>query len=381
MTQNCRGVVSRPPLESGDLDFRLENLSIRDIEDDECLVEIVATGLCHTDLGVASRPDSIFPRVLGHEGAGYLRKIGNKVNRSPMNLQEGDPVLLSIAFCNACPSCRSGHPAYCQSALKLNFAHPGRGTYTMADGKDKNTTVVGGFFGQSSLGSLAIVDTSCIVNLAGTVKSRDELKMFAPLGCGFQTGAGTVMNLGKACPSDSVTIIGIGGVGLAGVMAAKIIGCQKIIAIDRIPDRLTLAKELGATHVIDSSALVGSIEDAVRNVTDGLGSSLTIDTTGNISVIRSAPDMTAILGRVILLGMSKQSIDVDITKFKLSGKVLLGSVQGDVIPSQFIPQMISWHRAGNFPIEKLVRFYKASEIATAVADTKNGTTVKPVILW
>lgn len=153
-------------------------------------------------------------------GAGYLRKIGNKVNRSPMNLQEGDPVLLSIAFCNACPSCRSGHPAYCQSALKLNFAHPGRGTYTMADGKDKNTTVVGGFFGQSSLGSLAIVDTSCIVNLAGTVKSRDELKMFAPLGCGFQTGAGTVMNLGKACPSDSVTIIGIGGVGLAGVMVS-----------------------------------------------------------------------------------------------------------------------------------------------------------------
>ena len=87
--------------------------------------------------------------------------------------------------------------------------------------------------------------------------------------------------------------------------------------IDKISSRLTLAKNLGATHAIDSSKLMGSLEDAVRNVTDGLGSSLTIDTTGNISLIRSALDMTGILGRVILLGMSRESIDIDITKFKL----------------------------------------------------------------
>lgn len=153
-------------------------------------------------------------------GAGYLRKIGNKVTRSQINLQEGDPVLLSIAFCNGCPSCRSGHPSYCKSALKLNFAHPGRETYKVGASGNKRTTAVGGFFGQSSLGSLAVVDISCIVSLAGIVKSRDELKMFAPLGCGFQTGAGTVMNLGKAVPTDSVTIIGGGAVGLAGVMVS-----------------------------------------------------------------------------------------------------------------------------------------------------------------
>lgn len=153
-------------------------------------------------------------------GAGYLRKIGKEVIRSPMNLQEGDPVLLSIAFCDSCPSCQSGHPSYCQSALKLNFGHPGRGTYRTGAGKDKSTTVVGGFFGQSSLASLAVVNISCIVSLASIVNTREELKMFAPLGCGFQTGAGTVLNLGKAVPSDSVTIIGIGGVGLAGVMVS-----------------------------------------------------------------------------------------------------------------------------------------------------------------
>ena len=162
-------------------------------------------------------------RALGNNlsaGAGYLRKIGNKAMRSPMNLQEGDPVLLSIAFCNACPSCRSGHPSYCQSALELNFAHPGCETYRMGGEKDRSTPVVGGFFGQSSLGSLAVVKISCIVSLAGVVTSPDELKMFAPLGCGLQTGAGTVLNLGKAVPSDSVVIIGIGGVGLAAVMVS-----------------------------------------------------------------------------------------------------------------------------------------------------------------
>jgi Zn-dependent alcohol dehydrogenase len=90
----------------------------------------------------------------------------------------------------------------------------------MEAGKDQSITVVGGFFGQSSLGSLAVVDVSCIVSLADIVNTRDELKMLAPLGCGFQTGAGTVLNLGKAIPSDTVTIIGIGGVGLAGVMVS-----------------------------------------------------------------------------------------------------------------------------------------------------------------
>ena len=90
----------------------------------------------------------------------------------------------------------------------------------MGGEKDRSTTVVGGFFGQSSLGSLAVVKISCIVSLAGVVTSPDELKMFAPLGCGLQTGAGTVLNLGKAVPSDSVVIIGIGGVGLAAVMVS-----------------------------------------------------------------------------------------------------------------------------------------------------------------
>ncbi|KAF9887945.1 hypothetical protein FE257_009467 [Aspergillus nanangensis] len=379
MSQSCRAIVAYQP-SNKQPDFRLEDVSIRDIEPDECLVDIVATGVCHTDLGVASRPDSIYPRVLGHEGSGYIRKIGSKIS---LNLQEGDPVLLSIAFCNNCPSCQSGHPSYCYSAYALNFANPGRDTYQARSvGTEQDFVVAGGFFGQSSLGSLAIVKESCIVSVAGAVKSRSELQLFAPLGCGFQTGAGTVSKLGKAQPGDSVAIIGLGGVGLSAVMAARIIGCKHIVAVDRIHDRLALAKELGATDVIHTGKLdTASLAEAVRNATDGLGSSLTIDTTGVLSIIREALEMTSILGRMVLLGMSKESIDIDMTKFKLAGKTLLGSVQGDVIPSQYIAQMIEWYRAGRFPIDKLVRFYKPEDIGPALHDMGTGQTVKPIILW
>ncbi|KAM0428126.1 hypothetical protein ACHAPT_007026 [Fusarium lateritium] len=179
------------------------------------------------------------------------------------------------------------------------------------------SSVAGGFFGQSSLANLAVVKESCIVNVNGIVKDREELKLFAPLGCGFQAGAATVSILAKAQPTDSVAIIGLGGVGLAGVMAAKLIGCKSIIAIDRVEDKLRLAKKLGATILINNETCPVSLPQAVRDATEGAGSSITIDTTGALPVIQQALDMTSVLGKMVLLGMSRESVEVDITKFKL----------------------------------------------------------------
>ncbi|OJJ07161.1 hypothetical protein ASPVEDRAFT_876829 [Aspergillus versicolor CBS 583.65] len=314
--QHCRAVISYEPMPSEPWNAKLQNVSIRDIDPDECLVEVVASGICHTDLGIAARPGSIFPDQ-------------------------------SIAFCGSCPSCSSGHPSYCYDAYKLNFAHPGCDAYA----QDTSTPVVGGFFGQSSLGNLAVVKASCIVNLSGIVKSREELQLFAPLGCG-----------------------------LAGVMAAKIIGCRRIIAVDRIPERLVLATELGATHTIHTGELTTSLANAVRLATDGIGSSLTIETTGALPIIQEALDMTSILGRVVPVGMSKEPLQTDMTKFKLAGKSLLGSMQGGVIPSKYITQMIEWYREGEFPIEELIRFYKPED-HVEVQDMKAGPTVKPIIHW
>ncbi|RMJ04700.1 hypothetical protein CDV36_014630 [Fusarium kuroshium] len=386
MPYPCRAVVASAPSPGGQPNFSLDKLSLRDLRDDECLVEIVATGICHTDIAMAARPDGVYPRVLGHEGAGYIRKIGAKVgtkhNPSKARLQDGDPVLLSFAFCENCPSCQLGHPAYCHSALALCFGDSGPAYTADAGGTGgEGGSVAGGFFGQSSLANLAVVKESCIINVNGIVKDREELKLFAPLGCGFQTGAATVSILANAQPSDSVAIIGLGGVGLAGVMAAKMIGCKSIIAIDRVDEKLRLAKELGASVLINNEKCPDGFPQATRDATNGAGSSITIDTTGVLPVIQQALDMTSILGKMVLLGMSGASLEVDITKFKLSGKTLLGSVQGDAVPSTFVLQMIKWYREGIFPIDKLTSFYKAEDFNLAMQDMKVGRAVKPVLVW
>ncbi|KAJ4253836.1 hypothetical protein NW762_010231 [Fusarium torreyae] len=215
----------------------------------------------------------------------------------------------------------------------------------------------------------------------GIVKDREELKLFSPLGCGFQTGAATVSILAQAKPSDSVAIIGLGGVGLAAIMAAKIIGCKQIIAIDRVEEKLRLAKELGATVAINNEKCPEGFPEAVREATNGAGSSITIDTTGVLPVIQQALDMTSVLGKMVLLGMSGASVEVDITKFKMTGKTLLGSVQGDAIPSAYVPQMIQWYREGLFPIDRLVSFYRAEDVHKAFDDMKVGKAVKPIIVW
>lgn len=176
-------------------------------------------------------------------GAGYIKRLGAKVgsDASPSKalLREGDPVLLSYPFCGECSSCQSGHPAYCLSALALSFGNAG-GTYTRPSDAttEAGASVAGGFFGQSSLATLAVVKECCIVNLAGIVQHKEELRLFAPLGCAFQTGGASVSILAGTLPSDSVCIIGLGGVGLAGVMVGHIQRPSPYVCTNFAPPRL-----------------------------------------------------------------------------------------------------------------------------------------------
>ena len=145
-------------------------------------------------------------------GAGYVRAIGSKLTKK---LEIGDPVLLSFDYCTKCTQCRSEHPAYCDSFNPLNIA--GEKTTFQGDGGD----VAGQFFGQSSFASLTAVKEASVVNVKGLIKDEEELKLFAPMGCGFQTGAGTVVNLAKGTSQDSLVVLGLGGVGLAAVMVSR----------------------------------------------------------------------------------------------------------------------------------------------------------------
>ena len=154
-------------------------------------------GSCKTDL------------LPARTGSGIVEEIGSDVTVA----KPGDKVLLSFAFCQACRECETGHPAYCKSFAVANYA----GGYKYYKSKD-DEDVQGAFLGQSSFSSLAITAESSVVNISSIVKDEAELKLFAPLGCGFQTGAGTVIKRCQATPEDVVVVMGLGGVGMAAIM-------------------------------------------------------------------------------------------------------------------------------------------------------------------
>lgn len=185
---------------------------------------MVASGICHTDALIGGIPDgaapiAFYPRVLGHEGSAIVREVGEGVTVA----KAGDPVLLSFAFCRDCHMCKDGHYSHCPNFTELNFADTCRCFGLKSKGGDK-TDVGGAFFGQSSFGSVSIVKESSVVNAKDLIKENKDLQLFAPLGCGIQTGSGTVINAAKAGPNDVICIMGLGGVGLSAIMGAKVAG-------------------------------------------------------------------------------------------------------------------------------------------------------------
>src|SRR5438094_3545047 len=224
--------------------FEIQSLDLAPALADEVLVRIVATGMCHTDLHARDGyfPNLPYPIVCGHEGAGIVEEIGAVVT----DLAPGDPVAISFPYCGACEPCRAGRISYCANARGLKSGGKrADGSTPMSRGGDP---VYSCLFQQSSFASFALAPAKDVVKL-----HRDApVELLGPLGCGLQTGAGAVLNVMRPEPGRSIAIYGVGGVGLAGLMAAKIAGYDPIIAIDRLPERLKLARELGATHTLES---------------------------------------------------------------------------------------------------------------------------------
>ncbi len=221
----------------------------------------------------------------------------------------------------------------------------------------------GHFFGQSSFATHVLATERNIVKVSKNL----NLEMLAPLGCGLQTGAGTIMNSLKVKAGKSVAVFGTGSVGLAAVMAAKINQAYPIIGIDIRPLRLKMACELGATHVIDSRR--GSILRQISDITGG-GVDYTVETAGQLEMAIEAlnPDGIA----CFLTGESGP--------FSLpEGKRVRSIIQGDAVPQRFIPKLIRLNRAGRFPYERLIRFYDFSRINQAIGDSRRGKAIKPVL--
>ncbi|KAK8131658.1 hypothetical protein PG984_008096 [Apiospora sp. TS-2023a] len=355
-----RALVARGPFSESK--WAMEEVTLREIREDEVLVEMVASGLCHTDLHCGDTPDDkgvpgvYYPRVLGHEGSGYVQQVGSAVT----HVKPGDPVLLSFTHCGHCHVCKTGPVSHCTSFFKINFM--GDPVFTPSTSQPNQQTLGGQFFGQS----------------------------WPPFGCGLLTGSGTVANVAKAGPEDAIAIMGMGGVGLAAVMAAKRLGCRQIIGVDRIQSRLDLAKKLGATHTIDTTHLAGvsdsgssDLVDAIRRAADDLGPTVSIDASGHQPLVMAAVEATRHMGKIIQVGagMPDAVVKLPMQAWMDTGKSYFGAVMGQCDTAEYIPRMIRWWKDGEFPFEELVQSFSFDDWEAAIESMIKGTVVKPIMVW
>ena len=252
-------------------------------------------------------------------------EVGSEVN----DFQTGDAVLLSFNSCGNCGTCKRGAPAYCMHMFPLNFggtrldkSH----TISCADGR----LLYGNFFGQSSFSSLAVVNSRCLVK----VPHEAPLSLYAPLGCGLQTGAGAIFNTLDIRPDASVVVIGTGSVGMAAVMAAKIRAAKIIIGVDVDSGRLQTARELGATHCLNGSD--GDLVEQIRTICDGDGAQYAVDCTGIAPMIEKMIDCLGVLGKAATIGAPSPGtkISVDVFSTLTKGRQYIGCNQGDSVPQE-----------------------------------------------
>jgi aryl-alcohol dehydrogenase len=230
------------------------------------------------------------------------------------------------------------------------------------------------FFGQSSFATYALANERNVVKVSSDV----PLERLGPLGCGIQTGAGAVMNALKVAPGTTFACFGAGAVGCSSIMAARAVGATTIVAIDIVPSRLELAKELGATHAINGKQT--DPVEAIRDITGG-GVEYSLEASRNPRALHQAIEALGSLGTCGIVGAAPLGTEVsfDVNNLMLPGKTIRGILEGESVPDIFIPQLIELNAQGRFPFEKLVKFYSLDQINQAAKDSEKGDTIKPII--
>lgn len=347
--------------------YRIERVKLADPAPGEVLVRVVGAGMCHTDV-VPRAPESPAPPpiITGHEGAGVVEAVGDGVT----GVSVGDHVVLSFDSCGTCVNCQRGRPSYCDTFVQRNLVGrrvDGTTGVTDADGNQVSSR----WFGQSSFATHCVATARNVV-----VVDRDlPLEKLGPLGCGILTGAGSILVALDVEPDRSLVVFGSGAVGLAAVMAAKVVGASPIVAVDIHAHRLALAAELGATHTIDGSA--GDLVEQVQAVTGG-GADYAFDTTGNVGVIVDALASLRMGGQCGLVGIQSEPLVLD--PLLIVGKTVSHILEGSAVPQETIPRLISLWREGRFPFDRLIETFSLEDVNLAEEASLTGKVVKPVLV-
>lgn len=347
-----------------------DDIELHPVGPTDLQVHMVASGICHSDEAIRKGDTSLgsYPVILGHEGAGIVEKVGSEVT----DFKPGDHIIMSFYADGTCDNCLKGIPTQCRNYAKYNLSG------VRFDGDDQfteNGKHISDMFNQSSFTTTTVTNQRNAVKVDKSV----DLRKVGPLGCGYVTGSGTVFNTLKPRPGQTIAVFGTGAVGLAAMMAGRISGCTKVIAVDIVPSRLKLAKELGATHVINSKE-----EDPVakiKELTNGYGVDYTVDTTGITPVMKSAIDALAQGGTAATIAVTAQNLEFSTwNDLCTSDRKVVGVNMGDSIPQVDVPRLIEFYKLGMFDFDKTEKFYDFKDINQANADSVSGKTIKPVLI-
>jgi Zn-dependent alcohol dehydrogenase len=337
----------------------------------ELLVRVGATGLCHSDLSVidGSRP-RVMPMLLGHEAAGEVVETGPGVSA----FSPGDHAVLSfVPVCGACAPCRVGRAALCERGAAANLAGEllagGRRLHG-ADGVELN----------HHLGVSGFADHA-VVSEASAVRVDDDLpfEIAALFGCAVLTGVGAVVNSARVEVGDTVAVFGLGGVGLAALLGARAAGAREIVAVDVVPEKLTLARELGATHAIAADE---DVVEAVREATAG-GPDHAIETVGSERVLAQAYAATRRGGTTVAVGLPdpERMLSIPAVSLVTEERTLRGSYLGSSIPARDVPRFVDLYRAGRLPVDRLLSHrVRLDELNEAFDRLARGEAVRQVLV-
>lgn len=324
--------------------FRIEEVELEPPGPGEVLVEVRAAGLCHSDMttvaGTNKRP---LPIVGGHEGAGIVREVGNGVT----GIVPGDHVVMvNVTGCGQCRYCRAGRPGLCQSIISSRLKGQ------IATGVRRLRTLGGGplhhYSGLSVFAQYTVVVPESIVR----IDKRIPFDVAALLGCGVLTGAGAVFNIARVQAGNSVAVVGLGGVGLSAVMAAKESGATTIIGLDPLPGKFGLARAVGCTHCLDASD--PKVVEQVLALTDG-GVDFAFEISGKPAAVQLAHAVAARGSEVIHVGVGDWDAQVTVRQWPLviEERAFRGCMMGGGVPSRDIPRYVDMFQAGRFPIDQL----------------------------
>jgi S-(hydroxymethyl)mycothiol dehydrogenase len=361
MTHEVRGVVS---LAKGE-PVSMQTILVPDPGPGEARVQVQACGVCHTDLHYREGGiNDEFPFLLGHEAAGIVESVGDGVT----DVAAGDFVILNWrAVCGQCRACRRGRPWYCFNT------HNASRKMTLQDGTELSPALGIGAFAEKTLvaaGQCTKVDPAVKPEVAGL------------LGCGVMAGLGAALNTGGVGRGDSVAVIGVGGVGCGAVAGARLAGAAKIIAVDVDDRKLATARELGATHTVNSRE--NDAIEAIRELTDGFGADVVVEAVGRPETYEQAFYARDLAGTVVLVGVPTPDMRLDLPLLDYFGRggALKSSWYGDCLPSRDFPMLVDLHLQGRLPLEKFVsETITLDGVEEAFAAMGRGDVLRSVVLF